>query len=142
MKKLMIIAALLPFAVMAQDSVKVTVNVQARDLEMTGNFLVSRPELETYFDSVKVKFRVPSPPTGTTTMSITVYTIDWILLMRVLKYDVDCVKAGTTGRIEALLRAVAQGYLTAALDAFDTSDTNTIVTLRIVGRRVLRRLQQ
>jgi hypothetical protein len=142
MKKLIMIAALLPFAVIAQDSVKVTLNVQARDLEPTGNYLYTRLELETYMDTVKAKFRVPNPATGLTTISITAYTIDWILLMRVLKGDVTRVKAGTTGRVEALLRAVGQTYLTAALDAIDTADDNGNTVDRVTGRRLLRRLQQ
>jgi hypothetical protein len=142
MKKLMMIAALLPFAVIAQDSVKVTINVQARDLEMTGDYILTHYELETYCDTVKAKFRVPSPPTGVTTMSITCYTIDWILLMRVMKYDVECVKSGATGRIEALLRSAGQTFLTAQLDQMDTDDTGSTVARRVRGRRLLRRLQQ
>lgn len=142
MKKLLLIAAILPFAAIAQDSVKVTLNVQARDLEPTGNYLYTRLELETYMDTVKAKFRIPNPPTGTTTMSITAYTIDWILLMRVLKGDVARVKAGTAARVETLLRAVGQTYLTAALDAIDAADDSGNTVDRITGRRLLRRLQQ
>lgn len=131
---------LITFSSKAQDSTVVQINAQARDLEYIGSFIAGDYSLDNIHDTLKIKFRVPNPVTGTSTMSVGAYTIDWVTLMTKLKNDPTAIKAGTTGRLETLLRAINQSYLTSRLDTLDINDTNTFITMRIVGRLRLRRL--
>jgi hypothetical protein len=123
----------------AQDSVKVTISVQARDLDYCGSFMFSDNALENVYDSVKVKFRVQNPPNGTTAVSVTAYTVDWIALIGKLNLDIYAIKANTFSRVETLLRGVGQPYLTGKLDAMAAADQDHITALRLFGRSKNRR---
>lgn len=140
MKKILTtIAILFSLIASSQDSVKVTITPQARDCEFIGSFAFNNTKLEELYDSIKVKFRVANPPTGNTTVSITGYTIDWVNLMELLKNNSVSLKSNTTSRVETLLRAVAQTYLTGKLDAFDTADGDLFSSFRQFGRSKIRR---
>ena len=65
------VAIILSLTSFGQDSVKITISPQARDLEYIASFLFNSFEGQELFDSCKIKFRIPSPPTGTTTVSVT-----------------------------------------------------------------------
>lgn len=123
----------------SQDSVKITIAPQTRDLEYIASIGFTDNALENFFDSLKVKFRVPSPPTGNTTVSFTAYTMDWVLLIQRLKTDEVALQANCTSRIEALLRAVGQTYLTAKIDDVDTDKIGVYTNRRQFGRSRLRR---
>lgn len=122
----------------AQDAVVITITPRASDLEYIASFSFS-DVTENLYDSVKAKFRVQSPPTGNTTVSITGATGDWIDIFVKLRNDPTALKSLCTNRIEALLRAVNQSYLTNRLDAMDSADQSTFTTMRAVGRFKLRR---
>lgn len=124
----------------AQDSVKVTLPVQARDLEYIGSFIFNDNSTEELYDSIKVKFRVPNPATGNTTVSVTAYTLDWLSVLNRLNNDATALKAQCTKRVSDLLRAVNQPYLTGKLNALDVADQNTFQSMRQFGRSKLRRL--
>ena len=141
MKKIILSAVIfLSLASFGQDSVKITITPQARDCEYMGAFLFNDNSLEELYDSIKVKFRVQNPPTGNTTVSVTGYTMDWLNMFRRLKNDQTALKANCTSRLENLLRAVNQVYLTGKLDALDTADTETFQAFRQLGRNKLRRI--
>lgn len=141
MKKLLFISLfLISLNGFAQDSVKVTLSVQARDLEYIGSFIFNDNSTEDLYDSLKVKFRVPNPATGTTTVSVTGYTLDWLSVANRLNNDATALKALCTKRVTDLLRAVNQPYLTGKLDAINTADQNTFQAMRQFGRSKLRRL--
>jgi hypothetical protein len=141
MKKIVYLLILFSLPAFSQDSTKVTITAQARDLEYIGSFSFIDNQLENIYDSIKVKYRVPNPPANATTqVSVTGYTVDWLEVMRRLKNDATAVKSGSTGRVEVLLRAVNQPFLTAAIDQMDTSDILTFTTQRLFGRQKLRRL--
>ena len=124
----------------AQDSVRVTINVQARDCEYIGGFLFNDNTAEDLYDTLKAKFRVANPPTGNTTVSVTGYTQDWLNVASRLNNDATAIKALCTRRVLDLLVAVNQAYLTGKLTALDTSDTITFQSHRQFGRSKLRRL--
>ena len=141
MRKLILsIAILLSLKSFSQDSVKVTLSVQARDCEYIGAFAFNHDSLEELWDSLKVKFRVPNPATGNTTVSVTAYTLDWLSVLNRLNNDATALKAQCTKRVSDLLRAVNQPYLTGKLNALDVADQNTFQSMRQFGRSKLRRL--
>jgi len=138
MKKLIIIL-LFPFASYSQDSTVISVGAQTRDWEYATQFMYNSTALENIYDSVKIKFRVANPPTGNTVVTISGYTVDFYNLFERLKNDAVSIKNGCTSRIETLLRALNQPYLTGKLDAIDLADTQTFQTMRQFGRDKLRR---
>lgn len=140
MKKLLTAAALL-FSVIsyAQDSTKVTINVQARDLEYIGSFSHAIDRFEELNDSIKVKFRVATPPTGNTPVSITAYTLDWVNLLQWLNDDHIALKSNTTKRVNDLLVAINQPYLNSKITAIARLDADMYTEKRIFGRNKLRR---
>lgn len=139
-KVLFIISILFSLASKSQDSVKVTITPQARDLEYIGSFIFIDEQYETIFDSVKVKFRLAQEaPTGTTTISVTAYTVDLIRLITRLKNDATAIKGGSATRVEALLRTLNQVYLTSKLDALDQADLATFISMRLFGRQKLKK---
>lgn len=135
MKKILTtIAILLSVSCVAQDSVKITISPQGRDLEYILSFIFNSDAHENLFDSIKVKYRVGGIPPALTGTPITAYTQDWILAFTTLKHDATAIKAGCTGRIEGLLRAVNQPYLIVKLDVLDTNDIQTFQSMRQFGR--------
>ena len=140
MKKILLsVAILFSLTSFSQDSVKITITPQTRDLEYIASFIFNDFDNQELFDSCKAKFRVQSPPTGNTTVSITAYTVDWYTVFVRLKNDALALKANCTSRIETLLRAVNQVYLTGKLDDLDAADINTVQAIRLFGRSRLRR---
>lgn len=123
----------------SQDSVKITVAPQTRDLEYIASLYFNDNALENFFDSLKINYRVPSPPTGTTTVSFTAYTMDWVLLIQRLKTDETALQANCTSRIESLLRAVGQTFLTGKIDDIDIDRAGVFQNRRQFGRSRLRR---
>jgi hypothetical protein len=140
MKKVfLVLAVLFSINCFSQDSVKVSIAVQARDLGYIGSFVFNSNEFEELYDSIKVKFRVANPATGITTVNITGYTQDWFNVYTRLNNDATALKALCTKRLEALLRAVNQPYLTSKLDAIDAANINSYQLMGLVGRGKLRR---
>ena len=140
MKKIILaLAVLISLQSFAQDSVKITITPQARDLEYIGSFIFNDNSTEDLYDSLKVKFRIVNPPTGNTTVSISGYTEDWLRVYNRLNNNATALKANCTTRIATILRAVNQVYLTRELDAIDIADSQTFQTIRQLGRQKLRR---
>lgn len=139
MKKLLTLLFFIPVIVKAQDAVPITISVQSRDWEYITGAYYFNDATENLYDSVKIKFRVQTPPANTTVVSVTGVTSDFIYIMARLEGDHIALKAAAASRFEALLRAVGQTYLTARLDAYDTDDANNYSQVRQTGRFKLRR---
>lgn len=140
MKKLILLFLItVQLAAKGQDSTQITIQWQARDIEYAGAFISQMPEFETLYDTVKTKFRVPVPPTGTTTVSVTAYTVDMVELYKRLVNDATALQANSTKRLRDLLVAVNQPYLTGRLDAIDVVAADAFTNGRRYGRFKLRR---
>lgn len=143
MKKLLtILILLLPFASKAQDSVKIQVSVQARDIKYIAS-ISSKDADEDFFDGTKSKFRVAlvNVPTSTTLVVVdSMYTVDWIRIYTVLRSDATALNAAVTSRVETILRAVGQSYLNTKLDNINAAPLASFVTMQAVGLIKLRRL--
>lgn len=123
----------------SQDSTNVTLSVRASDLSYIASMALNGISTEAIYDSMKAKFRVANPPTGNTLVPVTAVTMDWLLIYATLKGDAIALKGLCTSRLETLLRAVNQVYLTGKLDALDTADVNTFMVRILDGRFKLRR---
>lgn len=134
MKYILTILLFISLQSFAQDSVKVTISPQGRDMEYILSFVYNSDTHENLFDSIKVKYRIGAIPPALTGTPITAYTQDWLLVFTVLKNDATAIKAQCTSRLEVLLRAVNQPYLTGKLDILDTNDTQTFQAMRQFGR--------
>lgn len=139
MKKILLIILLLPALAQAQDSTKIQVSIQARDIEYIAS-VASFDFDEPFFDAVKSKFRVQTPPTGNTTVIVdSMYIKDWLSLFVKIKNDAQALKANCVSRVETILRAVGNSFLNGKLDAIDTDDGNVFQERRGLGRKKLKR---
>lgn len=127
----------------SQDSVKLTLSIQARDLEYVSAGILRAEIFETVWDSVKIKFRVQTPPAGNALVSVTGYTIDFYNLYLGVKNDPVAKEANCAARFETALRASNQAYLIGLLNAVDSSATTAaqqaFQNVRQAGRSRLRR---
>lgn len=137
--KTIAICVLVSFNSFSQDSTKVTINVQVRDLEYIGSKIYNITEAEEIYDSIKIKFRISNPPTGNTNVSVTAYTMDWLAVFATLKGNAVAINSNCTSRVESSLRAVGQTYLTNKLDALDTKYQDVFQNKRQLGRSKLKR---
>jgi hypothetical protein len=151
MKKLITILLLSPLFAMAQpfifdnDSAKVKINVsiQARDAEYIGSFLTSgfyRADYDEVFDQFKLKMRITNPPLNqnlVTVDSISVRT--WLSLIQQIRTDYIAVQAGVFSRLDAVLRARNNAYMTRILNLYNSRDIETYTNSRRNGRVNIRR---
>lgn len=117
-----------------QDSTAINVTLEYRDLEYMYWALYNDPDLEDLYDTIKAKFRVANPPTGSTTTQIGGLTIEFIKVYTKLSNDVVALKAGCRGRVKSALEAVGQTYLSNKITSFDTGDLSTYAGMRASGR--------
>lgn len=127
------------------DSVKITLSVQARDLEFITFSLFERPEYEDLYDSVKVAFRnKQNPPQGSTAVPITAIAADWFRVYQSLIQNELAWHSGTKNRFEALLTAAAAShpFITDKLTSLTAYLDNSFTEARRQGRQKLRRNKQ
>lgn len=140
MKKLFfVICILFSLNVFSQDSTQITIQWQARDIEYSGRYICDQQQFETLFDSLKIRFRVVNPPTGTNTVSVTGYTIDFINLYSILNSDAVSVNNNVTSRLKTLLTGVGQTYLTDFINSVDAANKEGQSNSRTYGRFRLRK---
>lgn len=143
MKKLIILSLLIPVFASAQidsSQLKITVTLQARDAEFIGFFIGHNIDYEDLFDGLKAKFRVASPPTGTTNVTVdTIPIAQWLSVSAKLRTDPYAIGGSVFSRIDAALRAVNHSYLTGRLNVMDATDTEVFTNFRLLGRFKLRR---
>jgi len=140
MKKILsVIALIISVNCFSQDSTKVQISVEARDLEYiaaTASFEAD----EDFFDAVKSKFRVQNPPSGGTLVVVdSIYTIDWLRIYLRLKKDYVAVDQNVAKRVGDILVAVGQNYLTTKKNEIDAEVATLQTSLRIGGRFKLRK---
>jgi len=140
MKKLLTtIAILISLSATAQDSTRITLSVGARDLEYIAAFIFNDDAVEDLYDTIKLKFRVQNPPTNLQAVSITAYTFEWVIVYIQLNNDATALKTNCASRMEALLRAVNQPYLTGRINEIQAAYISTAIAHRQFGRAKLRR---
>ena len=142
MKKFLLVIAILfslqSFAQVDSAGKKVSVSLQARDIEYIAANLYA--EMEDVFDAAKAKFRVQTPPTGNTLVALDSITLtDLLLIDKILRNNADAVKANIYSRVNTSLKALNEIFLTGRLNRRDIEDTDSITALRKIGRRKLRK---
>jgi hypothetical protein len=143
MKNILTLLFLVPFIAFTQvDSaqLKVTVTLQARDAEYIGFFIGHNIDYEDLFDALKAKFRVTSPPAGTTNVTVdTIAIAQWLGVSAKLRTDPYAIGGSVFSRIDASLRAVNHAYLTGRLNVMDSEDAGVFTNFRLLGRFKLRK---
>ena len=140
MKYLLLALTLIVLKASGQDSVKISVTLQARDLEYIGYHVSFNERFESIFDSAKLFFRVPSPPSGTTAIKIDSIPIaQWLGVSLQLRYDPIAVLGNVHSRLVTALGNVNNTYLNSKLAELDTQDTAEYMRRRQAGRFKLRR---
>lgn len=127
MKKIFLFTLILiSFKSFAQDSSRalITVNVQARDLLYLSNLTGIDPLFEDLDSVMKVRFRVSSPPSGTTNVSIPGVQVRawWVALLR-LSYDPIAINTNIVSRLSALLSGAGNSWLSHRIQR----ETNIII---------------
>lgn len=143
MKKILFILLLLPSLCHGQvdsSTIKITVTVQARDIEFFSGYTFGNPNYELLFDATKAKFRVTNPPTNTTNVTIdTVATGTWLSLLNDLRQDPIAVAANVFSRIETNVRAAGNTWLNNSLTSATAAQIAIAIGRRTDGRKRLRR---
>lgn len=120
-KAITVLLIMLSLGLSAQDSARVTVTPQARDLEYITSKVYLDDRFEDFVDTLKGKFRVQNPPTGTETLSVTAYAVEWVNIYSQLVNDATSIQANCTNRIKAILLALNKTYITDAITNIDTA---------------------
>lgn len=145
MKKLLTLFFLFAGTVSAQvDSslTKINANIQARDLEYLGGSVLSQNDgtYEDLYDAAKKKFRVSNTPANNTSVAVDSVTVGvWLSVATALRRDYIAVLGGVFSRVDAVLRAKNNVWLTAKLDAGEAHDQQTYANRRNAGRTKLSR---
>jgi hypothetical protein len=123
--------------------VKINVSIQARDAEYIGSFLSSgfyRADYDELFDQLKVKMRISNPPINQNSVAVDSIPIrTWLSIMQQIRMDYIAVQAGIFTRVDAILRAKNNDYLTRILNLANTRDTEAYINNRRQGRINIRR---
>lgn len=103
----------------------ITVSVRAEDLGYIANFTASDPIFEDLDSVMKTKFRVTSPPTGTTSVSMAGVPVRawWWILFR-LSYDPVAIHTNLVSRLSTLLTAAGNGWLSYRISRETTNIVN------------------
>lgn len=127
----------------AQNTV-ISVTIQARDCEYIGYFTGGDDQFQDLDSSLKSKFRpAASAPSGTTNVTLGGVTNGaWFQMIHKLRYDPFACFGNNNPftRIDAVLRALNNAWLTAALDADALDfDNNGYTFNRSRGRARIKR---
>lgn len=128
------------FAQIDSNLLKVTVTVQARDFDFLGSFITNKLEYEDLYDAVKVKYRIPNPPTNQTGVTLdTIPIYQWLHVITKLRNDPLAILGSVYQRVGDVLAASSNTYLSNKITAARTSDTASYLQTRTVGRFQIRR---
>lgn len=127
MKKILIILTVLAFTLQSKaqtvdDSVEITLPIQARDVEYMAGFIYNVEFYESLVDSIKPAYRKLVNPGATTTVKITGYTKDFIEVVKMLRNDVTAIKNNADTRIISLLSALNVPYINSKIQGFTDAD--------------------
>lgn len=123
------------------DTVKISLPVQARDLEFIASFLFENPSLEDLYDSVKVKFRNGVAPSGNEVVSITAKSAEWFTVYESLVQNVVAYNNNVKQRVEALLTTAGttHTFIIDKLTSLSAYLETSYQQARQQGRRKLKR---
>lgn len=143
MKNIIIILLLSPlfgFAQIDSANVKINVSIQARDAEYLGSFISFKEEYDELFDALKLKMRLANPPINQSLVAIDSISVrTWLSMMQHIRTDYIAVQAGIFTRVDAVLRAKNNAYLTRLLNDANTFDQRQYVDRRRMGRYNIRK---
>jgi hypothetical protein len=142
MKYTLILLLMIPFLAKSQNTI-ISVTIQARDCEYIGSFSGNDDDYQDLDSSLKSKFRPrETAPSGTTNVTLGGVTNGvWARVVHQLRYD-HLSSSGNNNeftRVDAVLRALNNTWLTAALDADVVEFNNKHDANRARGRARLRR---
>ena len=130
MKKVItILAVILAFtqtlkAQTVDDSVEITLSIQARDVEYISGFIWNNDFYESLVDSIKPAYRKLVNPTATTPVVIKGYTKDFIEVVKMLRNDVCALKNNSDTRLISLLSALNIPYINTKITEFNNADNS------------------
>ena len=143
MKKLITILLLSPlfgFAQIDSSAVKINVSIQARDAEYIGSFIAYQQEYDLLFDALKSKMRIANPPINQTLVAIDSISVGtWLSVSNHIRKDYIANQGGVFTRLDAVLRAKNNAYLTRLLNDAKTFDIRQYKDRRKSGRFNIRR---
>lgn len=141
MKYIITLLLLIPLFAKCQTTI-ISVTIQARDLEYIGSVIGGNDIYQDADSSLKSKFRPAfSAPSGTTNVTVGGITNGtWVDIAKLLHRDAFASAGNNSvwGRVDVALRAAANTYLTAQLDADATDFDNTSTANRARGRSRLK----
>lgn len=119
------------------DSVEITLSIQARDVEYISGFIWNNDFYENLVDSIKPAYRKLVNPTPTTVVKVTGYTKDFIEVVKMLRNDVCAIKNNSDTRLISLLSALNIPYINTQLQDFASADNGQFLYGRSAGKRKL-----
>lgn len=123
---------------LSDDSVKINVSIQNRDAELIAALIPYSIEFEDAYLAAIAKYRVANPPTGNTNVAIdSVMVSTWLKIWTMLKRNPYAIGASADARVDAVLRAKNNAWLTAKMDAVIADGTAHYGNLRTLGRKRL-----
>ena len=142
MKYTLILLLMIPLFSKSQNTI-ISVTIQARDCEYIGSFCGTDDDYQDLDSSLKSKFRPrETAPSGTTNVILGGVTNGvWARVVHHLRYDhFACIGNNNEfTRVDAVLRALNNAWLTAALDADITEFNNGHDANRARGRSRIKR---
>lgn len=146
MKTIIILLLLFPAVCAAQlDSsrFKISVTINARDCEYISLLMDKTNKFEALDSTLKVKFRVASPPSNST--NVVVDSIEgraWLSITRSLSIDLVAMHANSFKRVSDAIRATTSIWVINKLDRDANQRDGDYDTQRAIGRLYLRKLQE
>lgn len=115
------------FSQIDSSKIKISIQLQGRDIKYIGSFVYNSQDFEGFYDVVKVKFRPPNTPPN----NLDVVAIDSVGLGELLKIeerlrgDELAIKNNVFKRFGDVLKAVpGQSYLLTVINRRDTEDSD------------------
>lgn len=116
------------------DSVEITLSIQARDVEYISGFIWNNEFYENLVDSIKHAYRKLVNPTFATPVIINGYTKDFIEVVKMLRNDVCAIKYNVDTRIVSLLNALNVPYINTKIQGFTDADNSQFQYGRSAGK--------
>jgi hypothetical protein len=116
------------------DSVEITLSIQARDVEYISGFIWNNEFYENLVDSIKHAYRKLVNPTFATPVIINGYTKDFIEVVKMLRNDVCAIKNNSDTRLISLLSALNVPYINTKIKGFTDADNSQFQYGRSAGK--------
>ena len=116
------------------DSVEITLSIQARDVEYISGFIWNNEFYESLVDSIKPAYRKLVNPTATTPVVIKGYTKDFIEVVKMLRNDVCAIQNNSDTRLISLLSALNVPYINTKITGFTNDDNTQFLYGRSAGK--------